>query len=286
MALLLTRNDALSANPPAGVDETLSVHGSEWLWAVTAIYIVAFLGLLCFCFASHESRRVFHYTFTVALLVGAVAYYAQASDLGWSAVKQADNAGNGLVRQVFYAKYINWSISFPAVVLALGLLSGVSWTTIICNIFIAWLWVLTYLAAAYTTTNYKWGFFAFGTFSWVILAMSTLNESRLLAARLGIGRDYVILAAWPNMLWLLYPVAFGLSDGGYVIGVTGSAIFFGVLDVLMVPVLCFAFLILGRKWDWARLNLAFSEYRGSGHGRIPLEKEPVIAQGGTNTSAA
>lgn len=43
MAFLLPRNDALGVNPVVGVDEALSMNGSDWLWAVTAIYIVAFV---------------------------------------------------------------------------------------------------------------------------------------------------------------------------------------------------------------------------------------------------
>ncbi|KAJ9138443.1 Bacteriorhodopsin-like protein family protein [Pleurostoma richardsiae] len=284
MTLMLRGNDALNVNPLANADETLSLHGSDWLWAVTAIYIVAFIGLLSLCFTAPESKRVFHYLFTVALLVGAVTYYAQASDLGWSVVQQADQLGHGETRQMFYAKYINWVVSFPSIALALGLLSGVSWTTIFCNISIAWLWVLTYLAAAYTATDYKWGFFAFGTLSWLILAMSTMNESREEATRLGIGRDYIILAGWPNLLWLLYPIAFGLSDGGNRIGVTSSFIFFGVLDVLMIPVFSFVFVLMARRWDWGRLNLDFSEYRGSGHHRTLLDKEPQVATAAVTAS--
>ena len=43
MDLLSRANDALNVNPPIGVAEALSEHGSDWLWAVTAIYIVAFV---------------------------------------------------------------------------------------------------------------------------------------------------------------------------------------------------------------------------------------------------
>jgi bacteriorhodopsin len=215
--------------------------------------------------------------FTVTLLVGATTYYAQASDLGWSAVTQADNSlVTGMTRQLFYAKYINWTMSFPSLALALGLIAGVSWTTIFCNIFIAWFWVLSYLAAAYTTTEYKWGFFAFGTFAWVILAMSTLNESYEAAAPLGIGRDYIILSSAVNILWLLYPVAFGLSDGGNRIGVTGASVFFGVLDVLMGPGMTFAFLFLARKWDYGKLKIDFSasrHYRGMPREDAQQQKE-------------
>ncbi|KAF7563962.1 hypothetical protein G7046_g149 [Stylonectria norvegica] len=277
-SILIRGNDALGINPAIGVDEVLSQHGSDWLWAVTAIYIAAFLGMTGLCFAVHESRRVFHYLFTISLLVGSVTYFAAASDLGWSTVKQAENLDNGISRQIFFARYINWSISFPGVALALGLLAGVSWTTIFCNIFITWVWVLTYLAAAYTTTDYKWGFFAFGTFSWIILAMSTLNESREEAARLGVSGDYMILSGWANVLWLLYPLAFGLSDGGNYIGVTGSFIFFGILDLLFGPVLSLVFVLLSPRWNWSRLNLDFSEYRGDGHGRS-VGKGPDLTSG-------
>ena len=214
------------------------------------------------CFTVHESKRVFHYLFTVALLVGVVSYFAQASNLAWSAVDQADHISNGLSRQIFFAKYINWAVAFPSLSLALGLVAGVSWTTIMTNIFLSWYWVLTYIAAAYTTTDYKWGFFTFGTFGYIILAMSTLNESRESAAKLGVGRDYVMLSVWVNVMWVLFPVAFALSDGGNIIGITGSFIFFGVLDILMVPVTTFLFLALARKWDFTKLDLAFSEYRG------------------------
>ncbi|KGO48706.1 Rhodopsin, archaeal/bacterial/fungal [Penicillium expansum] len=263
MSLIGRGNTALNTNPVTGVDEALSVHGSDWLWAVTAIYVLSFIVLLVLSFAAKESERVFHYLFTFALLVGGITYYAQASNLGWSAVDQIDNLGNGVVRQMFYAKYINWVVAFPSLVLGLGLISGVSWTTIVCNIAIAWYWVISYLVSAYTTTGYKWGFFAFGTFGWVILAMSTINESREAVALLGVERDYLVLAVWLNLLWVLYPIAFGLTDGGNVIGVTGSFIFFGVLDVLMVPVLSFAVLFFARNWDYRKLNIAFSDSRPS-----------------------
>ncbi|KAG0650091.1 trametes versicolor [Hyphodiscus hymeniophilus] len=282
MALIPRGSDTLNINPPLGVDMALSDHGSDFLWAVTAVYVIAFFGILVPSFTSHESKRVFNYTLSMALLVGAVTYFAQASDLGWSAVDQNDH----LTRQIFYTRYINWVVSFPALVLSLGLLSGVSWTTIILNIFIAWFWTLSYLAAAYTTTSYKWGFFAFGTFAYIILAMSTLNESRESAEVLGISRDYMILSAWVNLLWLLYPIAFGLGDGGNVIGITGSAIFVGILDVLLLPVASIGFLTLSHKWDFGRLQLDFSEYRGVRQGgTLPLEDDS-LSTGGINSKPA
>lgn len=259
MAILLPRNEALYVNPPQG-DQYLTVNGSNWLWAVTAVFAVSFLASFALSFRARAGEKFFHYLFTVANLVGAISYFAMASDLGFSAVPTTNNPWNGVTRQIFFAKYIYWVVSFPAVSLALGVLSGVSWATILYHVALSWTWVVSYLVATYTLSSYKWGFFVFGTAAWLLLAASTLTDGRTSATRVGISRDYHLLAGWANLLWLLYPIAWGLSDGGNVIGVTASFIFFGILDILMVPLLTFATLFLSRSWDYGKLNIAFTQY--------------------------
>jgi len=258
-------NDALDVNPPAGSD-ALSVNGSDWLWAVTAVYILAFLVFFGLTFAARSGEKIFHYLFTIALLVGSIAYFAMASDLGYRLVAQVNSRPSlGLTRQIFWPKYVNWVVSFPAIITALGLLSGVPWATIIYNIFLSWVWIISYLISAFTVSNYKWGFYAFGTVAWLLLAYNTFAAGSS-AKRLGVGRDHTTLSGWVNFLWLLYPIAFGLTDGGNRIGVTPGFIFFGILDLLLVPVLALAFVFLARRWDYNQLNLAFTRYGRVNHG--------------------
>lgn len=234
-------------------------------------------------------------------MVGSIAYYAMAADLAWNVIGQVDQPQNGN-RQIFFAKYVYWVVSFPIVSIALGLVSGVSWATIFYNVTLSWTWlvsraprslgclpsqltplsrVLAYLFTAYTSTTYKWGFYAFGTVAYLLLAFSTFFEGRRsLAARdFGVvGGHYTALAGWVNLLWLNYPIAFGISDGGNVIGVTGSFIYFGILDVLMVPLLAVSFMFLARKWDYGRMNLAFTQY-----GRVrtaPYHEKSIAAPAG------
>ncbi|KAM7218812.1 hypothetical protein V8F06_005826, partial [Rhypophila decipiens] len=264
MSILHVRNDALDTNPPAG-DQYLSTNGSNWLYAVTAIYGFTLLALFAMTFKARAGERFFHYVFIIASFAGLISYYAMASDLAWSLISQANNVSTmGATRQIFFAKYINWVVTFPAIILALGVLSGISWTTILYNICLSWVWIIGYLVAAYTRTNYKWGFFAFGQLAHILLLVVTLSHSRRVANRVGISRDYTMLAGYVNFIWLMYPIAWGLSDGGNRIGVTPSFIFFGILDLLLVPVLAFAFVFLARKWDYNRLNIAFTQY-----GRVP-----------------
>lgn len=74
------------------------------------------------------------------MLVGTIAYFAMASNLGWSAARQANERDKGDPRQMFWAKYVYWVVSFPAVSLALGLMSGVSWATMVYWVALCWTW--------------------------------------------------------------------------------------------------------------------------------------------------
>ena len=183
-----------------------------------------------------------------------------ASDLGWSVVAQHLRVSEAATYQVFFAKYIYWVVAFPTIVIALGLASGVSWATIVYNVFLAWIWVLSYLVGAYTPSRYKWGFFTFGTVAYLLLAYQIMLSGLSASKRFTLRRDYTLLAGYANLLWLLYPIAWAVSDGGNVIGVTQMAIYFGILDVLLLPVLAFAFLFFSKRWDYGLMGLHFTQY--------------------------
>lgn len=231
-------------------------------------------------FRPANGEKIFHYLFIVNLLAGTIAYYAEGSGLAYSVVEQHLYVDEAATFQVFYAKYIYWVVSFPTIILALGLVSGVSWATIVFNIFLAWVWVVSYLASAYTATVYKWGFYTFGTVAYVLLAFQTLWAGRSAALRLDVAvAHHTILSGFVNLLWLLYPIAFALADGGNYLSVTESLIFFGVLDVLLVLGTAFGFLWFSRGWDYGRLNLHFTQY-----GRVATSSVPVHPEKGVTAA--
>jgi bacteriorhodopsin len=63
-----------------------------------------------------------------------------ASDLGWKVIAQSLNEDQAVTYQVFWAKYVFWVVAFPTIVISLGLASGVSWATIVYNVFLSWIW--------------------------------------------------------------------------------------------------------------------------------------------------
>ncbi|CRK14597.1 Protein like protein [Verticillium longisporum] len=261
--ILESRNDALDYNNAYTGQDHQSEGGSSWLFAVTAVFFVSFLAVAALSCKPRNGERIFHYLFTIALLTGTIAYFSMASGLAYRLISQA-NSDNNDIRQIYWGKYAFWAVAFPVVITALDLLSGVSWATIVYHVALSWIWVASYLFSAFTDTHYKWGFFVFGTLAWLLLSLSTLTSGRRGASRLGVSGHYFALAGFVNFLWFLYVLAFALTDAGYQIRVPGTYIWFGILDLLLVPVLAFAFVFLSGRWDYGRLNLHFTQF-----GRVP-----------------
>jgi len=285
MEIYSRSNNALNTNPPVGANH-LVTHGSDWLWAVMAVYLFSLLAIVGWSFSARHGERIFHHLFTIALLAGTIGYFAQASDLGNVAVVQPLNRGNGVTRQIFYARYITWFTTWPSVLLALALISGVSWTTAIFNIALAWTWICSWLAGTFVTTLYRWGFYAFGVFAYLLLALSLMHTGTRVAGRLGTGRHYGGLSAWFVFLGLLYTIAWGLDEGGNKISVTSGFIFYGILDVLMVPLLAWAFHLLSSRWDYGVLGLHFTQYGRVRGGETYPEKERPAGVLGTDRGPA
>ncbi|ROT40301.1 family A G protein-coupled receptor-like protein [Sodiomyces alkalinus F11] len=263
MGLMLeSRNDALDVNGPMLGDQTLTTNGSNWLWAVFSIYALSFLIVIAMSMRPRGGERIFHYIFGITLFAGLIAYFAMASGIAYSVIPQANQLNRGLNRQIYWPKYVFWVVAFPAIAMAVGLVSGVSWATIFYYIALAWIWILSYLFAAFTTTNYKWGFFVFGTVAMAILLLHLFWDGLRGSRRVGVTRDYTGIVAWTSLLWLLYALCWALTDGGNSIGVIGSFIWFGIMDILLIPVV--AFLFIFRRWDYSHLNMYFTQY-----GRVP-----------------
>lgn len=87
-------------------------------------------------------------------------------------------------------------------------------------------------------------------------------EARKHANSLGadVGRAFLMCGSLTAFLWILYPIAWGLCEGGNVISPDSEAVFYGILDVLAKPIFG-ALLIFGhRNIAPARLGLRIRDY--------------------------
>jgi bacteriorhodopsin len=65
-----------------------------------------------------------------------------------------------------------------------------------------------------------------------------------------------------TVLWILYPVAWGLCEGANVISPDSEAVFYGVLDFLAKPIFGALLIWSHRNIEPSRLGLAIQDYAG------------------------
>jgi bacteriorhodopsin len=306
MDFVRRHNNALDINPP-NANRKLSEHGSNWLWALTAVFGITLLSWLAWTLLRYKSRtvprqskhvengnapvqvastavtpayreRIFHYLWSLAAFIGLITYFTMASDLGNTPVRQYLHHGSNpaQTRQVFYVRYIYWALAWPLIITANLILSGVSWATIFFAIALQEIWVVSWLCGALVATSYKWGYFAFGLFAYLILAYVMMAWGAEHARRIGTNKSYTMLAGILVVAWLAFPVCWALSEGANRLSITGEMIFYGILDLIAVPVYGSLWLLMSRKFS-PRLNHFTQEGRVTG---IDHHAETALLAGG------
>jgi len=201
-----------------------------------------------------------------------------ASDLGNTPVRQYMHHGSNpqQTRQIFYVRYIYWFVAWPLVITSNLLVSGVSWATILFAVALQEIWVVSWLSGALVSTSYKWGFYAFGVFAYVILAYLLLSWGIEQSRRILTGKSYPLLSGLLVLLWLAYPIAWGLSEGSNKLSITGEMVFYGILDLIAVPLYGTFFLITTRRFSPAQFQFTQTgRVLGQDHKPTPLTGGPT-----------
>ncbi|EGG00632.1 uncharacterized protein MELLADRAFT_39586 [Melampsora larici-populina 98AG31] len=257
-------NNVISTNPTvANIDITTA--GSNFLWWVFAMMITSALGLTAYSLTLNPARRAFHFLGVAILFTASIAYFSMASDLGATPilvefVRNQGDLATGFVaptRSIWYVRYIDWVITTPLLLLTLLLSTGMPLSGIFATIFFDIIMIVTGLVGALVHSSYKWGYFAFGCLAMLYVFWTLIGPARLAAKALGDDNHqaYIKGALSLSFLWMLYPIAWGLCDGGNVISVNGEMIFYGILDVLAKPGFIFLHLYSIRNIDYDRFGL-------------------------------
>lgn len=210
-------------------------------------------------------QRAFTYLSAAITGTASIAYFAMASDLGSTDIQVeflngfdvSRTGGMYPTRSIWYARYIDWTITTPLLLLELLLVSGMPLSNIFLTVFWDLVMIETGLIGALVESQYKWGFFVFGCVAMFLVFYDLIIIGWSSAKKLdaSLGRTYITGTGILLILWTLYPVAWGLADGSNTISPDGEMIFYGVLDLLAKPVFAIVHLWGLRKLDYDVLGL-------------------------------
>ncbi|KEY75055.1 hypothetical protein S7711_01519 [Stachybotrys chartarum IBT 7711] len=278
--LLDKRNEALDVNSRVGQQANLAIttRGSDWYFTVCAIMTVSSLGVMGWALTKPRRNRLFHYISAGLLFVAAISYFSMGANLGQTPiqaefVRSSSQVRSAGTREIFYVRYIDWFVTTPLLLLDLLLTAGLPWPTILIAILADWIMVVCGLVGALIETRYKWGYFVFGCVAFLYVAYALVWDGRQHASVLGgsIKRTYNMCGVLLIFIWFLYPIAWGVSEGGNVIHPDSEAIFYGILDIIAKPVFTFLLLWGHRNIDPSALGLNIREPGAAPAG--PVEKQ-------------
>ncbi|MCJ1337753.1 ion channel activity [Bachmanniomyces sp. S44760] len=288
-------NNAINVNGNtvngATANIAITVRGSDWYWTVTAIMFLATLVFIGLSFTKPRTHRIFHYITAAITLIASIAYFTMASNLGFTPIiveyiRSNPKVGGmmGGYREIFYVRYIDWVFTTPLLLLDLLLTAGLPWPTILYTILMDEIMIVTGLVGAIVASSYKWGYFTFGCAAFLVVAWTVTWTARLHAKALGpdISRTYLICGVWTITLWFLYPIAWGLCEGGNVISPDSEAVFYGILDILAKPVFGALLLWGHRNIDPVALGISIREPGDAARVNPTHEKHTPGVTDGTN----
>ncbi|KIL87000.1 hypothetical protein FAVG1_09553 [Fusarium avenaceum] len=288
------RNGALDTNPSTVNGQSsqinITVRGSDWYWTVCAIMTVSTIAFLGHGMTKPRTHRIFHYITASITMVAAIAYFSMAANLGWTPIaveyQRSDHRVAGVYREIFYVRYIDWFITTPLLLMDLLLTAGMPWPTVLWVILVDWVMIVTGLVGALVKSSYKWGYFVFGCVALAYIVFQLAWEARIHAYHVGpdVGRTFLTCGSLTAVLWILYPIAWGVCEGGNLISPDSEAIFYGILDVLAKPVFGALLLWGHRNIDPARLGLRIRDVDERIHPDGPAVKPQRARDGTTGTT--
>ncbi|KAB8221893.1 hypothetical protein BDV33DRAFT_201893 [Aspergillus novoparasiticus] len=279
-------NRATHVNPFVVNDQTVDIHittrGSDWYWAVMSVMGFTMLMIMGVSFLRPPTQRIFHYILAAAAFVAMVEHYSMASNLGWVPIDvewhRSSHLNSGMSRQIWWVRYCGWFLIWPLLSLSVLLTCAAPTVHILWACFLSAVMAIMAVVGAVVRSDYKWGYYGFWIWSWLLLVYC------LLVAPLGyakaLGRDvqlaHIIPASWICLLWMLYPVCWGVSEGGNVIPPDSEFIFYGILDCCLIPITCGVFLWLHERIDPGHLGLYIRTYDDPVRGW----RDPALVSGG------
>ncbi|KAI7577806.1 hypothetical protein KC316_g10143, partial [Hortaea werneckii] len=171
--------------------QTASETGNRTLWVVFVVMLVASVVFSGMSWSVPMSKRLYHVITTLITITAALSYFAMASGHGASyhhvvereSHQHVPDTTHDIYREVYYARYIDWSITTPLLLLDLCLLAGMNGGSILIAIVADLIMILTGLFAAYGAegTPQKWGWYAIACIAYLVVIWQLAYHGRGMA---------------------------------------------------------------------------------------------------------
>jgi len=234
------------------------VTGERTLWVVFALMLIATISFAVMSWTVPASKRLYHSLTTLIVLIATLSYFAMATGSGYTLrhyrIREKHDHGlpdtfRHVHREVYWARYVDWLLTTPLLLVDLGLLAGLNGANLFSIVVADIIMILGGLFAALNPTTprtdeslgfrapahgAKWGWYTIAciAFLWIIYSLLVTGLSTARVKSKAVSNFYTMIAGYTLIIWLAYPIIWAVADGTRHLSVDGEIIAYAVLDVL------------------------------------------------------
>lgn len=164
-----------------------------------------------------QQKRLFHILTAFITTFATISYYAMATGSGVNFVniivreshKHVPDTYQTIRRSVYWARYVDWSITTPLLLLDLAFLAGLNGANILVTVVADIIMVLTGLFAALAEDErVRWGYYAMGCLAYLVIIyqLAFHGRSMAMAKDANTGKFFQAIAGYTLVLWTAYPM--------------------------------------------------------------------------------
>lgn len=198
--------------------QVLGDAGHRTLWIVFALMIgsVGLFALLSWNVPI--SKRIYHVLTTLTAIIASLSYFALASGAGEAyncttvidQHKYAPDSSHEICRQVYWARYVDWALTTPLLLIQLCLLAGVDGAHTLMAVVANVIMILAGLFSAFGVhgTAQTWGWYAISCISYLFVIWHVaVHGTRMVGNKsAGVGKLFGSLGLLTFLVWTAYPM--------------------------------------------------------------------------------
>lgn len=230
---------------PDGTKYQIAGHdGHRTLWVVFVLMVLASALFALLSWNTSISRRIFHTITVLTTVVSAIAYFAMASGDAssfnctrhYDHHKHVPDTHYDVCRQVYWARYIDWTLTSSMILFELFLVAGTSGAYTLMGISANIIMFLTGWFSAFgrVHTAQKWGWYAISVVAYIFVIWHVaLNGGQSSRQRTDtIRKLFGSMAGFALILWAVYLVVWGIATNARRTSVNTEIMIYAVLDVI------------------------------------------------------
>ncbi|KAI1389775.1 opsin-1 [Hypoxylon trugodes] len=232
--------------------QTSSEVGHRTLWVVCVLMGLSSIAFYIMAMRVPVQKRLFHVLTALVTTFAFLSYYAMATGDGIAShTYVSGRSRHGAItevvkRDVYWARYLDWSLTTPLLLLDLCLLAGLNGASILVTVVSDVIMILTGLFAAFSRDEAQgWGWYTFACIAYLNIIYQVGYKGRhAMSTRDNNTRTFfAAISLFTLLLWTAYPIVWGIADGAHRVNVDGEIIAYAVLDVLAKGVFGFWLLL-------------------------------------------